>query len=707
MASGAALASSPLGYASRDLKTGIETMRTSTRHTLAQVTAAFAAVLVLLCAGVGAPSASAGTLSPLPPSAYTVRAACPAPAPGYAACMAQQLVPETAEARAHTHPLGLASAATAASPSPAAGDFGLRPQDLHSAYQLPDSAPTAQTVALVDAYNDPTAEADLKVYDEEFGLPECTAAGGCFTQVNKQGETGKPSFPKTTQELQGAREGSRAEQEEAEEAEGWGLETSLDIEAAHATCQSCKILLVESSSTSDQNLDQAEQTAAALGANEISNSWGAPECVQLARVRECEEDSPAFNHPGIVITASAGDNGYLGWDSPEKGFAEFPASSPRVVAVGGTHLSLTDERAWAGETVWNDGGESNGVRDGYGAGGGGCSVQFEAQPWQQSLSDWASVGCGQERAVADVAADADPYTGLAVYDSGLVCETSYEQAGVEHVVHWCTLGGTSLASPVIASVFALAGGAHGVAYPARTLYENEVKDPSSLHDVTSGSNGQCHLPFKERSGVSGCTAAEEAEASCSSEAICLAGSGYDGPTGVGTPNGIDAFQPDEAGAHEEPTHLQENAAGGNGPGKESEGAGASAGSSGSGAGGSSSSSPGTATATTSATPLVELSGLALSVKAIIALNTSLPRIPELGFTFTLNRAARVRVSLAKLLSARGHTRWRLLAGSLTIAAASGYNNRHLDGRGVLSAGAYRLTLAPLHGTARSIVFKIG
>jgi hypothetical protein len=92
-------------------------------------------------------------------------------------------------------------AAPVAARSPAAGDYGLRPQDLHSAYQLPNSASDAQTVALVDAYNDPTAEADLKAYDEEFGLPECTTGDGCFKQVNQSGETGKPPFPKTTKEL--------------------------------------------------------------------------------------------------------------------------------------------------------------------------------------------------------------------------------------------------------------------------------------------------------------------------------------------------------------------------------------------------------------------------------------------------------------------------------------------------------------------------
>jgi len=225
--------------------------------------------------------------------------------------------------------------------------------------------------------------------------------------------------------------------------------------------------------------------------------------------------------------------GDLDWDAEaasERGYVGFPASSPHVVAVGGTRLSLGAGSAWAGETVWN----------GDGATGGGCSVVFTAQPWQQSLSNWSGVGCGTKRAVADVAADADPYTGLAVHDTSPECEYRYEEAKVKHVLYWCTIGGTSVASPLIASTFALAGGANKVEYPAKTLYENEVKSPGSLHDVATGSNGECTKPFSE-TGLSGCTTAEEAK-SCASKAICVAGTGYDGPTGVGTPDGIAAFK---------------------------------------------------------------------------------------------------------------------------------------------------------------------
>lgn len=493
-------------------------------------------------AGSGAAAANSGiaaarsgavtaSVSPLPRSDYGVRAVCRKPALRRAGCLSLQLVPETAEARSHTHPLGIMRARRAtpsAPPSPAAGDFGLRPQDLHSAYRLPTTVSSAQTIALVDAYNDLTAEEDLATYAKEFGLPECSAANGCFAKVNQNGEAGNLPFPKSATELESARKGGRAKREEAAEATGWALEISLDVETAHAICQSCHILLVEANTPSYEDLEKAEHAAGALGAGEISNSWGGPEEGETPAL---EAASP-FNHPGIVITAAAGDEGYLNWDaesSSEMGYVDFPASSPHVVAVGGTHLDLAEAGAWAGEVVWN----------GYGATAGGCSSVFTAQPWQQDVSDWSSVGCGGKRAVADVAADADPYTGVAVYDTSPECEYVYEEDKVKRTGHWCTIGGTSLASPLIASVFALSGGANGVEYPAKTLYENEARSPGSLHDITVGSNGECTQLFTE-TGLSGCTAAEEAE-SCDAEAICLAGPGYDGPSGVGTPDGLGAF----------------------------------------------------------------------------------------------------------------------------------------------------------------------
>ncbi len=451
-----------------------------------------------------AQAAVAGLVSPLPESDYSVRAVCAAPLAGGARCLALELVPRTAAARARTHPLGMTLSAPIRAGKASEGADGLRPADLHSAYSLPTTTSSVQTIALVDAYNDPDAESDLQIYDEEFGLPACTAANGCFTKVNQEGKSSP--LPK--------------------EEGGWSLEMSLDIEVAHAVCQNCHILLVEAKTASYANLEAAEDAAAAAGATEISNSWGG---------EEPKAESAAFVHPGTVITAAAGDDGYLDWYAKGKPFVDYPAASPHVVAVGGTHLELNSpSNRWKSETVWN----------GYGATGGGCSEHFEAAIWQRELPNWSAVGCGSARAVSDVSADADPYTGVAVYDT-----VPYER----EVLGWLPVGGTSLATPLIASVFALDGGANGVEYPAKTLYENETKLPGSLHNIQTGSNGKCTKGFDEETGLSDCTAAEEA-ASCSGKAICLAGPGYNGPTGVGTPYGTRALEPARA---KSPTVLTE------------------------------------------------------------------------------------------------------------------------------------------------------
>jgi hypothetical protein len=658
-----------------------------------------AAVLAICMAGGSAPATA--LVAPLPESDYSVRAACAPATPGQAGCMALTLVPLTAAAQAHAHPLGIVRSAPASAPSPAAGNFGLRPQDLHSAYSLPTSAPSAQTVAIVDAFNDPTAASDLREYDEEFGLPACTAGNGCLSQVNESGASSPLPFPASLGELETALGGSGSELSEARQAAGWDLEISLDMEAVHATCQSCHILLVEASSSSYADLEAAEQAAASAGAREITNSWGGPEAGETAAA----EAASAFNHTGVVITASAGDSGYLDWDaeSPfESGYAEFPASSPHVVAVGGTRLGLTVGGAWAAESVWN----------GSGAGGGGCSVEFEAQPWQKSVSDWSSVGCAGKRAVADVAADADPYTGLAVHDAGPACRTRYFEAEVEHVVHWCTIGGTSLASPVIASVFALAGGGAAGQYAARALYENVAAQPADLHDVVNGSNGECTQPFSKATGLSGCTASEEAATSCSSHLICLAGAGYDGPTGLGTPDGVGAFQ-----ASGSPGEGQPGGGGGSGGGSGgvSGGSEGSAREGGSGPSGSTGSlgvghttpSGLTAAGALPASGALQLGGLVLTTSSLVALNRIRPRISAIAFAFTSSALARVRVTLARRIRRHGRASWQALPGSPAMTAYPGLNRLRLNGRRVLSQGLYRLMLTPASGSARSLVFQIG
>jgi hypothetical protein len=622
-------------------------------------------LLWLAPAAAAAPTTSEGapasTPAALSPASNRVEALCPAPLPGYAACLGLRLVSRSpmsvpgARALPHARRSGVSgSSPAAAEGSPATTEFtepeagSLTPSELRTAYSLPNSPPAAstQTIGIVDAFNDPNAEADLATYDAQFGLRECTEANKCFRRVNGEGLSSP--LPATNA--------------------SWTGEISTDIETAHGVCPNCSILLVEATNSSFLSLEEAEETAARLGATEISNSFG-------STGEEPTVDSPAFNHPGIVITASAGDSGYLNWLEKEKPgsrpAAVYPASSPHVVAVGGTRLLRHPGGAWVSESVWNDGGESSGVADGHDAAGGGCSVPFTAQLWQQDVPNWSAVGCGTKRAVSDVSADADPYTGVPVYDST-------EIGGSKG---WAVYGGTSVASPIIAATFALAGGAHGVAYPARTLYENEAKAPSTLHDIVEGSNAECSKPFNSATGASGCTTTVEAE-NCLQEARCLAGPGYDGPTGLGTPDGIGAFEP--TGVPETPPVTELPPV----PPKPPV--------------------PATATAPFTGAPLVPaLSSLSLTRSAIIALNRRRPKVSQLNFTFTITAIARVHVTLSKRVRVKKRGLWRPLPDSMTITALTGPNRHALRGHSVLAAGNYELTLAPVNGTARSLTFQIG
>ncbi len=630
-----------------------------------------AAVIALLAlpGGAGIAGAPAAAAAPLSPADYGAGALCSSPAPAQSACLGLALLAKAPLSHPGARALALSRRATGPSSTPSgpATEYtqplpGLTPQGLRSAYGLagtPTPAST-QTIGIVDAYDDPSAEADLASFDNQFGLPSCTGGEGCFRKVNEEGHA-SPLPPW---------KGESSEK-------GWAEEIATDIETAHAVCPSCHILLVEARSSFDSDLFAAENAAAALGATEISNSWGGS---------EPPTDNAAFNHPGVVITASSGDSGYLNWLSESGHYADYPASSPHVVAVGGTRL-LQSAGTWESETVWNDGGEQEGKKTGAGASGGGCSGVFAAPLWQQAAAAWPGVGCVR-RAVADVAADGDPYTGVDVYDS---TATPGGNKG------WTIIGGTSVSSPIIASVFALAGGAHGVEYPARTLYENAPSAASALHDVSSGSNGECTRPFNGKTGTSGCTSLEEAS-SCSSRGICLAGPGYDGPSGVGTPNGIAAFQPPGA------------AIAGGGREAGSGAAGASAAAAGSAGGGlvapGASASPQPAPSSPSVR-LASVSALALTRSALVALNSVRPRISRLRFAFTLSAPARVTVTLARWTRSHRRGRWRIAARPFGFAAAAGRTRAHLRGRVGLAEGRYRLTVTPALGVPASIVFQIG
>lgn len=444
---------------------------------------------------------------------------------GYATCFAERRVlvkKGTLGAEAFVSGDGLSTGLVRSGPRTTIGPAGgLTPGDLATAYGFnPKATGSNQTVAVVEAFNDPTIDADLQTFDSEYGLSACSESDGCLKVVNQKGQTtGLPPDDKT----------------------GWSVEESLDVETVHSVCESCKILVVEATSDSNANLGAAVDWAATAGkATEISNSYGGPETTQA------ESD---YNHPGVVITAASGDDGYDAFDqlggAGKVDAPNTPAAFPTVVAVGGTSLYLSQSGLRQSETVWND----NGVKGAFelaigqplGAGGGGCSRRFTAESWQLKVADWSSTGCGTHRLVADVAADADPLTGFDIYHS-YACGTSCSPTG------WETVGGTSVASPIIAALFALAGGAHGVRYPAATLYSH-LGDHSDLYNVTAGGNGFCDGEGAaacgdwnlEGAGVLDCDYTATGTLAVGDRA-CDALPGYNGPTGVGAPRGLGAFK---------------------------------------------------------------------------------------------------------------------------------------------------------------------
>lgn len=336
-------------------------------------------------------------------------------APGTAAVAAPS---PTATEHYATHPLHV-------KPGVSSAPTGLSPDTIKAAYGF-STSPTAgsgTTIAIVDAYDDPNAESDLGVFSKQFGLPACTTANGCFTKVN---QTGGTKYPRTDG--------------------GWALEISLDIQWAHAVAPGAKILLVEANSSSFTNLLAAEDYASAH-ASYVSNSWGASEFSG-----ESANDSH-FQAAGVSYFVSSGDSG-----TP----ASYPSASPNVVSVGGTTLTFTANGSVAGETGWS-------------GSGGGCSAYENATAVQQGFSQYAQVNCGGKRATPDVSLDADPASGVSVYDS-----VRYQgQSG------WWTVGGTSASAPMWAARSAAKGGV----VDAGVVYGSSI----SYRDITSGNNGESCL----------------------------------------------------------------------------------------------------------------------------------------------------------------------------------------------------------------------
>ncbi len=449
-----------------------------------------------------------------------LRHACPPAQGARASCFAVVRVPVAASAassagvRSYSVPGGSLTAGPAG---------GLTPAALASAYGFGPTGGAGQTVAVVDAFDDPKIEEDLAAFDLHYGLPECTTTNGCFRKVNAEGtESGLPATDKI----------------------GWSQEISLDVETVRAVCRGCRILLVQASSAQYKDLAKAVDEAVKLGATEVSNSYGGPEVGMEPGAQA------AYDHPGVVITAATGDLGYDNWNYPllrvrAPGMPSAPASLPTVVSVGGTSLYLNGEGQRLSETVWNDDGieDVNGLPAGY-VTGGGCSTLFEAERWQRNVAGFPAAGCGSRRLAADVSADGDPLTGFDIYDTYNFCGTGTEckelKEAIERFGGWQTFGGTSLSTPMVASLYALAGGSAGVSYPALSLY-GHLGDASSLYDVTQGGNGFCAAQSALLCGEPNRELGETLD--CEGTSSCDARSGYDGPSGVGTPNGLGAFRP--------------------------------------------------------------------------------------------------------------------------------------------------------------------
>ncbi|MCW2599347.1 MAG: hypothetical protein JWM02_1176 [Frankiales bacterium] len=319
---------------------------------------------------------------------------------------------------------------------------GYSPAQLIKAYGLTGLTGTT-TIAVVDAYAHPAAAADLDVYRKQFGLGTAN-----LTQYNQTGGSITTVAGNT----------------------GWGQEEMLDLEMVSAICPNCPILYVGAKSASFTDLGTAVKLAAAMGAKVISNSYGGNESSSEVSIQ-----TSYYTIPGVAITVSSGDSGY----GPES-----PAAFNTVTAVGGTTLKLDSSGTRLSETVWSGAGS-------------GCSAYISKPDWQHDTA------CAR-RTIADVAAVADPATGVAVYDS-------YGSTGG---ANWYVFGGTSVAAPIVGGIYALSGNTAGT--PAQLLYTN----PGTLLDVTSGSNGRCTT--KRSSGAL---------------YLCTGTPGYDGPTGNGTPNG--------------------------------------------------------------------------------------------------------------------------------------------------------------------------
>jgi kumamolisin len=329
--------------------------------------------------------------------------------------------------RAHTNhlimvPMGASPQASAPS--------GNTPATIYPIY-LPGASYTSGgsgTIAIVDAYDYPTAENDLNVFSSTLGLPACTSASGCFKVVYANGAKPKGNC-------------------------GWAQEAALDIEWAHAMAPNAKIVLVEAASSSFSNLFAAVKVATNYvksgpgGVGEVSMSWGGSEYSG-----ETGYDS-YFQNSGVVYFGSSGDTG---------GVTIYPSASPYVVAAGGTKINRDSNGNFLSETGWS--------------GSGGGPSKYESLPSYQIGVAGASA---TKRSIPDFSFDADPNSGVSVYDS----------TSCQGYSGWMVFGGTSVSSPSLAGIVNRAGTFNANSINELSeLYANRT-NTAEFYDVKSGTAG--------------------------------------------------------------------------------------------------------------------------------------------------------------------------------------------------------------------------
>ena len=303
---------------------------------------------------------------------------------------------------------------------------GETPQSIYQVYNLPVPGAGSKVIAIVDAFDYPTAEHDLNVFSTQFGLPQCTTANGCFKVVYARGSKPRANC-------------------------GWAQEAALDIEWAHALAPLAKIVLVEAASNSFTDLFQAVDVATAQvqslgGGGEVSMSWGGSEFSS-----EASNDSH-FQNANVVYVASSGDTG---------GVTIYPSASPYVVAAGGTTIHRNGAGAFVSETGWS--------------GSGGGVSKYEPKPgYQVGIANTNAT----HRSIPDFSFDADPQSGVSVYDSTR-CQGS---SG------WLVFGGTSVAAPSLAGIINQAGHSSSSVTELTNIYAN-IGNSGEFRDIVSGTAG--------------------------------------------------------------------------------------------------------------------------------------------------------------------------------------------------------------------------